>query len=226
MASSRRGARRKTFGAVRVCWRTMKWVSTSAIGFGICSMLACGSGSDGTKGGISNASAFEGIYQLTAASENTTGCATPGESKLSQLHDQFFIIVGSEVLGQEIVMLNSCSSVGDCQTKRAAQLANQPYQIEYTFTLSSSSNTTTLTGFEATTGWAQGTQCVGRTYADHVLTVAADHSVHLESRTKKLSDQPQDDGFCMVEPAQSKQEAASMQCSSLEVLDGTFLQAS
>lgn len=193
---------------------------------GALSLLACSSGSDdGAAAGVTNASAFEGIYQLSAASENDTDCSTPGASKLTQLRDQFFVITGSELFGQKYVTLNSCSSVGDCQAKRAAQLANQAYQIEYTFTLSSSSSSTTLNGFEAGTGTGQGTQCVGRTYADHVLTVAADHSVHLESRTKKLADKPQSDGFCEVEPAKAKQEAASQPCSSLEVFDGNFVQA-
>jgi hypothetical protein len=115
--------------------------------------------------------------------------------------------------------------VADCQAKRAAQLANQSYLIEYSFMLSSSSNPTTLNGFQAGTGTGQGTQCVQRTYAEIVLTVAGDHSVHLESRTKNLADQPQNDGFCEVEPAKSKEEAAGKECSSLEVFDGSFLQA-
>lgn len=184
---------------------------------------ACGSDSD--AGGGADAAAFEGIYQLTAASQNSAGCAEPGGSKLSSLRDQFFVITGAEVIGQKIAVLNSCSSVADCQAKRAAQLANQPYLVDYTFTLSSSVNASTLNGFVATTGHAEGTQCVERRYADHVLTVAADHGVHLESRSKNLADQPQSDGFCVVEPAKARQEAASKECASLEVYDGSFLQA-
>ena len=195
------------------------WLSCAAL-----SLSACGS-SDDAASDVTNQAAFEGIYQLTAASENTASCATPGDSKLSQLRDQFFVITGSELLGLKYVMLNSCSSVADCQAKRTAQQANQPYQIEYTFTLSSSVNATTLNGFYAGTGRGEGTQCVERTYVDHVLTLAADHSVHLESRTKNLADKPQKDGFCWVDPKESKQEAASQACVSLEVFDGSFLQA-
>jgi len=189
------------------------------------STLACGGGSDAADAGLTNTASFEGIYQLTAASENTAGCATPTTSKLSQLSDHFFVITASEIFGQKYLMLNSCSSVTDCQTKRAAQLANQFYQIEYSYTLSSSTNSTTLSGFEAGTGSNEGGQCVGRTYAEHVLTVAADHGVHLESRTKQLANRPQNGGFCEVDPAQAKQEAASKECSNLELLDGSFLQA-
>lgn len=192
---------------------------------GAFSLLACGSSDDAAGSGVTNQAAFEGIYQVTAASENAADCS-PGASKLSQLRDQFFVITASELFGQKYLVLNSCGSIAACQATRAAQQANQAYQIEYTYTLSSTTNATTVSGFEAGTGYGQGTQCVERTYKDHVLTVAGDHSVHLESRTKMLADKPQDkDGFCFVDPAESKQEAASKPCSSLEVLDGRFLQA-
>jgi len=188
---------------------------------------ACGA-TDGDSGSITDAtnSAFGGIYQLTRANENKTSCVDPGASTLTQLKDQFFVITGSELFGQKYLMLNSCSSVSDCQAKRAKQLANQPYQIEYTYTLSSSANASTLNGFSASTGTGEGTQCVRRTYADHVLTLATDHGVHLESRLKNLPDHAMtSDGFCEVQPAQSKQEAAGVACSSLKELDGQFLQA-
>lgn len=203
----------------------MRWGSLMLSLGGALTLVACGGGSKDEANGSVDAAAFEGIYRLSAASENVADCAAPGASKLASLRDQFFVITGSELFGQKYVMLNSCSSVSDCQAKRAAQLANQPYQIEYTFTLTSSSNRETLNGFEAGTGTGQGTQCVGRTYADHVLTLAANHSVHLESRTKKLADRAQSDGFCEVEPAMSKQEAAGQPCASLEVFDGNFVQA-
>ena len=201
----------------------MKCVSLSVILCGVFSVLACG-GSGDMDAGVKNAPAFEGIYQLVAASENTAGCDTAGESKLAQLRDHFFVITAADILGQTFVVLDSCSSVSDCQAKRAAQKAKQSYSIEYTFMLGSSSNATTLTGFKATTGGGEGAQCE-RTYAEHVLTVAADHSVHFESRTKLLADRPQNNGFCEVDTEKSKQEAASRECSRLETLDGSFVQA-
>lgn len=183
------------------------------------------SGGDDARAGVGDASAFEGIYQLSAASNNLAGCAAPGASTLSQLKEQFFVITSSEVFGQKIAILNSCSSVANCQAKRDAQQNNEAYSIEYTFTFSSSDNARTLNGFEATTGYSQGTMCIERTYAEHVLTLAANRSVHLESRTTNLADLPQKDGFCWVEPAKSKQEAAGKPCRSLEVLDASFVQA-
>lgn len=220
------GNQRETFAAVHVSLQMMKFASFGAIGLALCAVVGCSSSdAGGGQENLGNTSSFEGIYQLTGASENTTSCATAGDSKLTKLNDKFFVITSSQVFGEKYVILISCSDVANCQTKRTAQQANQFYQIEYSFTLTSSTNATTLNGFEATTGTNEGTQCVGRTYADHVLTLAADHSVHLESRSKKLADQPEDsDGFCVVEPAKSKEEAASVACSSLEAFDGSFVQ--
>lgn len=201
-------------------WGSWLWLSCGAL-----SLLACGSSDDAAASDVTNQAAFEGIYQLTAASENTASCVSSGASKLSALRDQFFVITGSELFGQKYVVLNSCNSVAACQATRAAQQANQAYQIEYSFTLSSSTNATTLSGFYAGTGRGEGTQCIQRKYADHVLTLAPDHSVHLESRTKNLADKPQKDNYCWVDPKESKLEAATAACVSLEVLDGSFLQA-
>jgi hypothetical protein len=191
--------------------------------------VACSSSSSGgdSSGGLSASAgdSFAGIYQTTTYSKNSSGCDAPGASMLDTLQDKYFLIVGSQVFGENIVNVVSCQSVSDCQSKRTLVIAEGLYSFAYSYTLSSSVNATTLAGFEATTGFGDGTVCTGRTYSDHTLTLNPDHSVHLESRTKNLADMPMQDGFCDVQPAQSKQEAASLPCAELDVLDGTFVQA-
>ena len=189
--------------------------------------MACSSSGGDSSGGLSAAArdSFAGIYQTTNYSKNSAGCDASGVSTLDTLQDKYFLIVGSQVFGENIVSIVSCQSVSDCQSKRASVTSGGFYSSFYSYTLSSSVNATTLAAFEATTGFADGTTCTGRTYADHTLTLNADHSVHLESRTKNLADKPMQDGFCEVEPAQSKQEAANTPCAELDVLDGTFVQA-
>jgi hypothetical protein len=191
--------------------------------------VGCGSSDSGSDNGISDAASagFVGIYQTTGYSENSASCDAPGASTLDTLQDKYFLVAPAVELGIHLVSLVSCNSVSDCQTKRTAVTSAGFYSYLYSYTLTSVSNATTLTGFEATTGFssANSTMCTGRTYADHTLTLNADHSLHLESRTKDLADKPQQDGFCEVDPAQSKQEAASAPCSDLKVVDGTFVQA-
>jgi hypothetical protein len=201
----------------------MKYGSTSLIFAGAFAITGCG-GNAAADFGLASVSAFEGIYQLTAASENMVDCAAPGASQLAELRDQFFGINDVDVFGLKLALLDSCSDVTDCRAKREKQQAKQSYPVEYTFTFDNTTNATTLTGSTSSTGFGEGTQCVERTYAEHVLTMAADHSVHLESRTTKLSDQAQKNGSCVVEPAKSRQEAAGMPCSSLKIFDGRFVQ--
>ena len=192
--------------------------------------IACG-GSDAASGDSSGLSAeavagVEGIYQLDDLRKNPSACDAPGASTLASLRDKLFFVAGGEVFGQKYVLLASCSSVSDCQSKRTALLNQGSFSQEYSYTLSSATSATTLNGFEAGTGSSSdGVQCRQRTYADHVLTRASNHSLHLESRTKNLADRPVEDGFCEVEPAKAKTEAASLPCAELEVLDGSFLQA-
>ena len=189
--------------------------------------VACSSSGSDSPGGLSASAgdSFAGIYQTTSYSKNSAGCDAAGASTLDTLQDKYFVIVGSQVFGENILNVVSCQSVSDCQSKRASVTSEGFYSSAYSYTLSSSVNATTLAGFEATTGFADGTTCTGRTYSDHTLTLNADHSVHLESRTKNLADKPVQDGFCEVEPAQSKQEAANKACAELDELDGTFVQA-
>ena len=187
--------------------------------------VACGGSSDGGGSSV-DATGFVGIYQATSYTENAASCDAPGASILSPTKDPYFVITTAEYLNQKVATLISCSSVADCQDKRARQAADQGYSSDYMYTLSSTTNATTLAGFSAGSGSSEGANtCTGRTYSDHTLSVAADHGVHLESRTKKLADKPMEDGYCVVRPAESEQEAAKVPCASLEVLDGTFVQA-
>lgn len=192
--------------------------------------IACG-GSDAESGGSTGLSAeavasVEGIYTLDEFRKNPSACDAPGASVLGSLKDELFFIAGGDVFGAKYVMLASCANVDDCKAKRTALLEHGSFSQDYSFILSSASSATTLNGFEADTGSSSdGVQCRERTYADHVLTVASNHSLHLESRSKNLANKPVEDGFCEVEPAKSKAEAASLPCAALETLDGTFLQA-
>lgn len=187
------------------------------------------SSSYSNAGGISEADAagFSGIYQTTGYSENSASCDAPGASLLSGLGDKFFLVVPVSELGEHFVSLVSCKSVSECQATRSALTSEGFYSSAYSFTLTSKMNATALAGFEATTGFSGSSDgiCRERTYADHILSLNADHSLRLESRTKKLADKPQHDGFCEVEPAASKQEASGLPCSDLKVLEGSFVQA-
>ena len=201
------------------CW--LLGVSAALFGVG------CSSGDSGSGSGLSDSASagFVGIYQTTAYTENTASCDAAGASLLEGLQDKYFLVASADEFGIHTVVVVSCNGVSDCQTKRAAVMSDGIYLSSFSFTLTGATNASTLTGFEATTGFDNGTVCTERTYADHTLSLNADHSLHLESRTKNLADKPKQDGFCEVEPTQAKQEAQSLPCSDFKVLDGSFVQA-
>lgn len=197
------------------------------LGLGAVLSTACGGSSDtGSSGlGESAAQAFAGIYELTAMTKNETSCGAPGASVLSSTRDRFFFIEQGDVFGTKYLMLASCSSVSNCLEKRSSFQEQQSYPVEFTYTLTSASSATSVSGFTASTGTTNGgNQCVERIYADHLVALAADHSLHLESRIKNLADRPQEDGFCTFETSESKAEANGLPCGALETLDARFVQ--
>jgi len=194
---------------------------------GLLLALGCSSSDGGAGQGLSAADSgpFLGIYQKTTYAENKTSCDASGVSSLDTRGDDYFLITDENDFGIHVAGIYSCASVSDCQAKRAMIAANDFFSSTYSFTLSSKSNATTLTGAEALSGFPDGTNCTGRTFSDFSLLLNADHSVHLESRTKNLADKPQKDQFCEVSVSEAQQEAAGAACSTLTVLDGSFVQA-
>jgi hypothetical protein len=78
--------------------------------------VACSSSGGDSSGGLSASAgdSFAGIYQTTLYSKNSAGCDAPGASTLDTLQDKYFLIVGSQVFGENIVNVVSCQSVSDC----------------------------------------------------------------------------------------------------------------
>jgi hypothetical protein len=62
--------------------------------------------------------------------------------------------------------------------------------------------------------------CTEREYVTHALARSGD-TLRVESRTVALADAPEEDGFCVVEPAKQKKEAEGRPCSALSVFTGT-----
>lgn len=189
--------------------------------------VGCSSSSDASSHGLSTADSarFAGIYQKTTYAANKTGCDAASASTLDTRGEDYFLITDEDGFGTHVAALVSCSNVSDCQSKRAMILANGFFAANYSFTLSSATNATTLAGGEATTGLPEGTSCTGRTFSTFSLVLNADHSVRLEARTKNLADKPQHERFCEVEVSEAEHEAASLPCSELRILQGTFVQA-
>ena len=84
--------------------------------------VACSSSGSDSPGGLSASAgdSFAGIYQTTSYSKNSAGCDAAGASTLDTLQDKYFVIVGSQVFGENILNVVACQSVSDCKSKRAS----------------------------------------------------------------------------------------------------------
>lgn len=193
--------------------------------------LAPGCGGSDPEGGTgaesidqTTALSYEGIYELTLLTENTTSCEGAG-GDLTSSSDPYFLLVASEGLGQWIVDMYSCLAVADCQSKAAAARARMGgVAIGYGATLSSEVTPDELTGFAAGSGFQMGGMCVDREYDEHRLSRSGD-SLTLQSTTKALADKPPEDGLCWARPQQDRKEAASAPCVASRAVVGTWVAA-
>jgi hypothetical protein len=187
-------------------------------------LVGCGGSDEGAENGGSGldeatVQSFEGVYRLDSFTENPSSCDAEGPSTFATIMDRSFVMVGSSFFGDHYLQLASCSD-SDCPMKVDAIRTNGSYFFDYGLILSGVAGPDELTGFLASTGFGMDDLCVEREYVTHVLTRTGD-TVRVESRTVALEDAPQEDGFCVVEPAKQQQEAEGRPCTALSVFTGT-----
>jgi hypothetical protein len=165
------------------------------------------------------AASFEGVFELTAWTQNDADCDSAGMDVLAMSSDLHFALVASEVFGQSTLRLMSCIDVADCLDKVDAVRNKQPYSFQFGAVLSEQVSADELTGFTATTGFEENGTCTMREFEEHTLVRAGD-TASLDNRVKGLADKPAEDGFCIVDAASAAQEAASASCVSVSALHG------
>jgi hypothetical protein len=187
-------------------------------------LVGCGDDGDEAEGdanGVDEATiqSFEGLYRLDSFTENPSSCDAEGPSTLETITERNFVMVGASFFNQTFLQLVSCSDA-NCAMKTNAIRTNGVYSVEYSLILSAVAGPDELTGFSASTGFAMDDICVEREYVTHVLTRTGD-TLRVESRTVALEDAPQEDDFCVVRPAEQKEEAEGRPCTALSVFTGT-----
>lgn len=66
--------------------------------------------------GACGGSAFEGIYEVQAWSENTAGCDSPGVSVLEQQNQTMFYIKEEKFFGSKFLNVKFCDDLADCRS--------------------------------------------------------------------------------------------------------------
>lgn len=164
------------------------------------------------------ASEVEGIYQVKSHLLNEQSCSPGGDPV--QDADTFAFAKQTTILGNDYLMIYSCSSLADCRQKAARPVFEG--NISFAFTLSGIDGDA-LTGFEATTGFTStnGT-CTMPELSDLVLTLDGD-TLSIQKSTKVGHDYPSDKGYCTTDRGRAASEDAA--CSEMETLMATRLES-
>jgi hypothetical protein len=167
---------------------------------------------------VDRASQVEGIYRVDSHLLNDSACS-PGWTQLQDSHS-FAFAKRSSIFGTEMLQVYSCSSLADCRQKAALQ----PFEgtIDFGFTLSDISGDT-LTGFEVTTGYTDGSgTCTKPELSDIELTLAGG-AMRIEKATQIGHSYPAQNGACTTDKGRAASEDAP--CSQMETLTATFVEA-
>jgi len=180
-------------------------------------LAACGDGGSG-GGGFGP---FEGIYEITAHTENTAGCDVEGPSvlgnnapMLASVQIEFFVAA---------LTLHPCDDLADCQAVAADAKANNVFTFGDGFTFDSvTSGGSVANGTMVFAGGASGSSgCMG-TVTKHTLTRAEDGSIRIESRTTPSGPYPEDaEGFCTTDGARAAAEGQA--CTELVAIDANLI---
>jgi hypothetical protein len=192
----------------------MKSIYSFAFAFSLLAVSACAS--DGEF--IDQASQVEGIYRVDSHLLNDSACS-PGGTAVQDNHSFAFAKRGN-VLGTEMLQVYSCASLADCRQKAA----RKPFEgnIDFGFTLSDISGDT-LTGFEVTTGYSDGSGTCSKPELSDIELSFAGSALRIEKATQVGHDYPAQNGACTTDKGRAASEDAP--CAKMETLTATRLEA-
>ncbi len=178
---------------------------------------ACSSDDDDDSTGSGNslsattAASLEGLYQIASHLEDAAGCGTGTEVAGGP---GYFVAVALEAFGIQTLTLVSCVEETECAEYASSIRSMGAYGgYDFSYTLSEETSPVALSGLSASTGFSNGAgMCTERTYTDIVLAADGAGGVRLDVTVKGLSDRAQEDEYCVVEPAESRKEAANAPC--------------
>lgn len=170
-------------------------------------MIACWLGACG-----GDLTGLEGVYRVTAATENLTGCDAEGDSVLDQ-QAPFVFVEAQALLGDEFVAVVDCDDVPGCQ----AAASTDTVTLDRVFDQGSDDEgwTSRLVFSSGSAGVCAGTVTDLRLARDE--EGAAGATIRVEARH---TDVTFDDPDCATEAAE--EAAAGAACTRLETLTAAF----
>jgi hypothetical protein len=151
--------------------------------------------------------ALEGVYQIQTWTENTTDCASDGESIIDAKSEDHFYVKAENLFGQEFLNIVHCEGLAACSAQAAED------NINLGFGLDSGSDGAGWSGSGYSLGGSE--TCSGEIRANR-LTETSAGILRFEIRRTFVVDVPLDsEGFCDSDAA--IEIAAGQGCEGLEV---------
>jgi hypothetical protein len=157
---------------------------------------------------------LEGIYMITAWTENTAGCEAEGPSVLAGQSDAMFYVRAESFFGTDFVNVVLCADPQDCTT-----LASGETILFDGWAFDEGGDGDGWRGAEALVSTNGGNECSG-SVSDDTMRSPVDGTVRIESRVRNTRTfAPDADGFCLSEDAIAA--AAGEPCARFEVVTAT-----
>jgi hypothetical protein len=156
---------------------------------------------------------LEGIYNVTAWTENTAGCGAEGASVLETMSDKAIYVEEDEFFGEKFVAAVHCTDEADCRAKAGMDTL---FLDGFFFESGGDDD-----GWKGQTVFASGTDMCSGQVIDHAMSGDVGTSIRIESRTRESRPFAKDsEGFCDTDDA--REAAEGQPCTELEVLSATF----
>lgn len=178
---------------------------------GVLLLSACAGGGGG-GGGMDR---FEGTYSITSYTENTMGCDVPGPSVADEHPGGLTGVVVNFFV--DVLTLHPCEDAADCAAVMADAEANDSIPFFGGFIFETVTGNTATGRVTSASGFSD--ECNG-SVVNFTLTLNADGSIRLESRTHESDPFPRDsEGFCATEDAEAAAEGTP--CTELTVIEAS-----
>lgn len=171
-------------------------------------LAACG-------GGGGSSSALEGIYTLDSWNGNSTSCDSATEPALGAGSDTHFFVRRDEFFGESFISAVMCEDLATCQQK--ANDGDTLYIGQFYFEEGNDTD-----GWTANISYLFPPDCDG-TVARVTMTGTPGVSVSIRKEEVTVGPAGMDGDDCDERAAE--EEAAGKACESLELVEGTFVEA-
>jgi hypothetical protein len=166
------------------------------------------------------AESMEGIYRVTSHTNNLEACE-PGGDVVTGV-DGYIVVAYRPILERPFLDVTSCANPADCLAKRASLDQGEGISIDFSFGFERVEDDGTIVGGGASTGFNMNGICTQGTLWDTSATLDGE-ILTIRKQLTLADDYPAEDESCSTDL--TRNAAAGNDCSQMEILTATFVEA-